>query len=64
VLSIVVILVEYFYPLTETQSIALYALDATVVAVLAADFANRVEIGSETHACIPCFTVKPHILDD
>jgi hypothetical protein len=23
-----------------------------------------VEIGSETHACIPCFTVKPHILDN
>jgi hypothetical protein len=34
-----------------------------MVAVLAADFANRVEIGSETHARIPCFTVKPHNLD-
>jgi hypothetical protein len=34
-----------------------------VVAVLTADFANRVEIRSETHARIPCFTVKPHNLD-
>jgi voltage-gated potassium channel len=49
VLSIAVILVEYFYPLTETQLTALYVFDAAVVAVLAADFANRARRGGRKY---------------
>ncbi len=49
VLSIAVILVESIYPLTETQLTALYLFDASVVAVLAADFAYRARRGGRKY---------------
>jgi hypothetical protein len=51
------------WPKTILSWLDLWVLEAVVVAVLTADFANRVEIGLDTHARIPCFTVKPHNLD-
>ncbi|MDT7876987.1 MAG: hypothetical protein RQ862_00335 [Candidatus Caldarchaeales archaeon] len=45
VLSIAVILVEYFYPLKETQLTSPYVFDASVVAALATDLANRTRRG-------------------
>jgi hypothetical protein len=51
------------WPKTILSWLELWVLEAVVVAVLTADFANRVKIRLGTYARIPCFTVKPHNLN-
>ncbi len=47
--SMALILIEYLYPLTESQLTALYVFDAFVVAVLAADFILRSRRGGRKY---------------
>ncbi len=49
VVSMALLLIEYFYPLTESQLTSLYVFDAFVVAVLAADFILRVRGGGRKY---------------